>query len=161
MCRGQRSTVSSPRLCEETECWPQNKFPFNVQTSKSTCPRCFVRLLPLSGPHPLTPVISLSALKQTSLPDTEIYSGCLCKSHLWQGQRAETRESYHMCKTSLNSCPSYSAASFIKCALKKCDPAWKKPCSYHMRWLKSKANTPTGVYTKTDDYRTQGLASTA
>lgn len=33
-------------------------------------------------------------------------------------------------------------------------------CSYHMQWLESKANTPTGVRTKTDDYATQGLAST-
>lgn len=81
LCSGQRSTVSSPHPCEETEHWPQNKFPFNVQTSKSTCPRCFVRLLPLSGPHPLTPVISLSALQQTSLPDAQIDSGCLCRSH--------------------------------------------------------------------------------
>lgn len=35
----------------------------------------------------------------------------------------------------------------------------KKIPYYHMRWLKSKANTPTGVHTKTDDYRTAGLAS--
>lgn len=72
LCSGLHSTVSSPHLCEETERWPLDKFPFDVQISKSTCPRCFVCLLPLSGPHPLTPVISLSALKQTSLPDTEI-----------------------------------------------------------------------------------------
>lgn len=36
----------------------------------------------------------------------------------------------------------------------------KNSRSYHMRWLKSKANTHTSVYTKTDDYRTQGLART-
>lgn len=114
---GQHSAVSSPLLCEETERWPPNKFPFNVQTSKSTCPRCFVCLLPLSGPHPLIPVISLSALKQTSLPDTKIYTLAVCVDP-WKGQGAEMRESYHMCKMSRNSCPSYSAASFIKCALK-------------------------------------------
>lgn len=110
--------------------------------------------------HILSPQWSLFQLWNKRLYQTPRYSGCLCRSHPWQGQRAEMRESYHMCKMSLNSCPLYSAASFIKCALKKCDPTWKKSCSYHMRWLKSKANTPTGVYTKTDDYRTQGLAST-
>lgn len=92
----------------------------NVQTSKSTCPRCFVFLLPLRGSHPLTPVISLSALKQTSLPDTVIYSGCLCRSHPWQGQRAEMKETYHMCKMSLNSNP------VLLNAPSKCDPARKK-----------------------------------
>lgn len=38
----------------------------------------------------------------------------------------------------------------------------RKNCSsYHMKWLNSKANTPTGVYTKTDDYGTQRLARAA
>ncbi|CAB1455754.1 unnamed protein product [Pleuronectes platessa] len=75
------------------------------------------------------------------------------------GQRAQTRETYHMCRMSLSSRPSFIKKHTLK--NKKCDPArTKNPRSYHMRWLESKANTPTGVYTKTDDYRTQGLAST-
>lgn len=88
-CRGRQCAVSSPSLCEETEHWPLNKFPSNVQTSKSTCPRCFVCLLPLSGPHPLTPDLSFSS--ETNVSTRRWDTLCLRSSHLWQGQRAETR----------------------------------------------------------------------
>lgn len=113
----RRGAASSSLVCEETQRWPPDKLPF-IQTSKSTCPRCFVCLLPLSGPHPLAPVISLSAVKQTSLPDTEIALDVCARPILDSGRVGqEERKSYHMCKTSLNSCLLYSAG-FIKCALK-------------------------------------------
>ncbi len=43
--------------------------------------------LPPSSEWPTSshPMISLSALRQMSLTDTEICSGCLCRSPLWRG----------------------------------------------------------------------------
>lgn len=68
---------------------------------------------------------------------------------------------YHMCKMSLSSWSHIQQPALLNAPSKSAIQfrGKKKSPYYHMRWLKSKANTPTGVHTKTDDYRTAGLAS--
>lgn len=89
----QRTALSVPLLsAKKQSVGHRTSSPSDVQTSKSTCPRCFVCLLPLSGPHPLTPVISLSAPKQTSLPDAEIRSGRFACVQISSSTRAGSRD---------------------------------------------------------------------
>lgn len=111
--------------------------------------------LPLSGPHPLTPLISLSSETNVSTRHSDILRLRVQISSLTRAESTEEGNLSHVQNES-----GLLPLSFIKCALKKVWSNKKKSCSYHMRWLRSKANTPTGVCTKTDDYRTRGLAST-
>lgn len=72
-------------------------------------------------------MISLSAPQQTSLPDAEIDSGVFEQISSLTGAQSRGQGKVITCaKMSRNSCPSYSAASFIKSTLKKCDSVWKK-----------------------------------
>lgn len=116
-----------------------------------------VLCLPSSSEWPTSSQPSdLSFSPPTSLPDAEIYSGCSCTSHPQQGQR--WGKVITCAKRVWIPAPYFQQPVLLK-APSKCVIQCERNLGYHMRWQMSKANTPTGVYTKTDDYRTRGLAS--